>query len=573
MSYPFFLLNSMLFLLVTWVVVAGVQAGWGFLVTRLWQSHDGTSWQRAFWVGFGVLLVFLQLWHLFLPITPMTTAIVVLIGAGGVLIPVQKSGWRGIVASLPAWGWLAVIGGVAFLAANHALKAPIFYDNGLYHLPTIQWVQRYALVPGLANLYGPYAFNSSYFLGVALWDGVIEAFMGAQILHGMLTLALVIEGVQALAHAFATRRLRPSSLFAILLLYPVINLMFDPLAHYLSGPTPDYPVWLLSLKLGMEGVRFLESPTSEMPRFWSIVLLALVLITIKLSGAVFAAGLLLILLLKVWQREGRLSKSLLIPLTVLGMLTIAPWMVRSAFLSGYLLYPTTFGGLPVAWRVADEQAIEDTNDVRAWSRYPVVGSRWQEVLGNWEWFPSWRGDFWRTRGIKAAIVLGASAWGMVLLPAGVRRRLPSAVRRLLWWSLPSIAALLFWFFTAPSVRYAPPYLWLLAMGGVVALYESFPLGKSRMARFLAYRAAPLLAAGAILLLTLFSFGGQWQSERGRIPTTEVRPFSTLSGLILYVPTADELCWNAPLPCTPYPNANLRLREAGNLGGGFTVEPP
>ncbi|MGH7657841.1 MAG: hypothetical protein ACREL6_06365, partial [Gemmatimonadales bacterium] len=44
-----------------------------------------------------------------------------------------------------------------------------------------------------------------------------------------------------------------------------------------------------------------------------------------------------------------------------------------------------------------------------------------------------------------------------------------------------------------------------------------------------------------------------------------------SGLILNTPARGMLCWDAPLPCTPHPAPNLRLRRPGDLGGGFVTD--
>jgi hypothetical protein len=49
---------------------------------------------------------------------------------------------------------------------------------------------------------------------------------------------------------------------------------------------------------------------------------------------------------------------------------------------------------------------------------------------------------------------------------------------------------------------------------------------------------------------------------------------TLSGLPVYVPAQGNQCWDAPLPCTPYFDESLRLRNLRNdssLRSGFTSE--
>ncbi len=558
--------DDMAVLLAAWSVVALTHYGWGVWVGRLAQGRAPISPTAAFWGGFVGIVVFLQLWHLWLPITGITTGIVIAIGGAGLLVQ------RGALPARPAWVWLAVATVLALLLANHALRPAIFYDNGLYHIPTVAWIKQFPIVIGLGNVYGPLAFNNSYFLPVALWDGVVAGLLGSQLLNGLLTLALALEGLNALAQMIAARRVTPPLLLSALLLYPLINLAFDPLANYLSGPTTDYVVWVLTLKAGIEAFRILDSATADSSRFVSLVVLASGLITLKLSAAVFAAVLLMVVgITLVWRRWLPLRR-MIGTFAVVGALTIAPWMVRTALVSGYLLYPTTVGGLPVAWRVADEQALEDTNDVRAWSRYPVVGSRWQEVLSNDDWFESWQVNFWQTRGIRLSLLVGVVAWGIVGVAAVLRQRLPATVRHLLLWLLPSLASVLFWFVSAPSPRYVPVYFWLIAMGGVVGLLASLPAAERLAERVFAVRSIEYAAAAGLLVLMVASHGFQWQRERVPLPAVEVRRFTTFSGLELYVPTADDLCWDAPLPCTPYPNGNLRLREPGNMGAGFTVRP-
>ena len=52
---------------------------------------------------------------------------------------------------------------------------------------------------------------------------------------------------------------------------------------------------------------------------------------------------------------------------------------------------------------------------------------------------------------------------------------------------------------------------------------------------------------------------------------ELMTFVTKSGLEIYTPTKRDQCWDAPLLCAPYPDADLRLREKGNMRRGFMVD--
>jgi hypothetical protein len=49
--------------------------------------------------------------------------------------------------------------------------------------------------------------------------------------------------------------------------------------------------------------------------------------------------------------------------------------------------------------------------------------------------------------------------------------------------------------------------------------------------------------------------------------------TTRSGLLLRVPAEGAQCWGMQLPCTPYPQDNLRLRRKGDIAGGFVLDGP
>jgi hypothetical protein len=58
------------------------------------------------------------------------------------------------------------------------------------------------------------------------------------------------------------------------------------------------------------------------------------------------------------------------------------------------------------------------------------------------------------------------------------------------------------------------------------------------------------------------------------PITEAHTFTTRSGLVLYVPLNNiTLCWDMKLPCTPWPQAGLKLRREGVLESGFILDEP
>jgi len=57
-----------------------------------------------------------------------------------------------------------------------------------------------------------------------------------------------------------------------------------------------------------------------------------------------------------------------------------------------------------------------------------------------------------------------------------------------------------------------------------------------------------------------------------VKTAELTTYVTNGGLALYVPKTGTKCWDSPLPSTPYPRPDLRLRRPGDLASGFVIDP-
>ena len=107
-------------------------------------------------------------------------------------------------------------------------------------------------------------------------------------------------------------------------------------------------------------------------------------ITLKLT-----AGVLLLLLLKPAYelfKERRYREIVLCLLT--GLFVLAPWMLRTAFLSGYLLYPfPALDVLHVDWKIDAAAAALDAAEIKTWGR--GLNNAALAGLPVKEWFPHW----------------------------------------------------------------------------------------------------------------------------------------------------------------------------------------
>jgi hypothetical protein len=143
---------------------------------------------------------------------------------------------------------------------------------------------------------------------------------------------------------------------------------------------------------------------------------------------------------------------------------------------------------------------------------------------------------------------------------------------------PYAVAVLAWFVTAPDPRFLGSALWICA-GALLAANparEVLPDRAPRSRRILSGTAA-LCGVGFLAFIGYMgsTVGGAFIPPgplQGRYPlrTVETKPFRTESGLILHVPIKGDQCWEAPLPCTPYPAPRLGLRNEHAPYGGFEL---
>src|SRR5688500_16524798 len=139
-----------------------VSLGVGFAIERrmLGDTADPLS---ALVTGLICLTCAASWLSLIVPLAGWTLAATSGAGIGLLVLPQTRERLR-----MPAWGWAWLVGtaAVAYLAAG----PPLVYDTGFYHAQAVRWINEYPAVPGLANLHGRLAFNSSWFVWGALWD-------------------------------------------------------------------------------------------------------------------------------------------------------------------------------------------------------------------------------------------------------------------------------------------------------------------------------------------------------------------------------------------------------------------
>jgi hypothetical protein len=539
----------------------------------------------AFWIGFAATICFLQIWHLFLAITWRALLIVVLCGAAGlwwnrtllaawVRTLTRNNLTPAILFTLLAAAWVA----------NHSAGPPTAFDSAMYHAPAVRWYTSYPVVLGLGNLHDRLAFNTSSLLYDAMLECGPWVGRASHVANGLLVLVLLLQILTSAVRAFRARgdNMAPY-LFDLVLLPPVLAIV---VSEDISSFTTDVPPAIVLFVACSQAYRLLSMRCSELLTASSavvLVILAVLAATLKASY-ILMAGLLVLTAAASLIRQA--SKPVIVRAgkwsVAIAVFGIVPWIINSVLLSGYPLYPSTFGGLPVDWKVPEDLATAQRLWIAAHARHSIAdGFMW---VGPWlkhilHW--SYNNEVGQAGSGILGVLIPLSIVVVSLLAAVVvgRKRLAVCLQNNGWWLIPVCdLATLFWFLVAPGPRFGFAILWSLA---AVCVAQSIGLYRPWVRRL----ALPVaLAMACIPLIFPLPQSDVLRSLIARsfitpgpdhglypYPKPELSRFTTQSGLMLYVPVNDNRCYDAPLPCTPHPAPNVVLIEGADGRPKFITE--
>ena len=501
----------------------------------------------ALWSGLAAALAFLQVWHLAWPVGAAALAVLAALSAAG--LARGRAHARAWLAGLRRNPWaFGLVLAVLILVADRALGPPLGSDSGGYHLTSVRWSADHALAPGLANLNHRLGYTSSHFLHAALLDVGPLRFRSHHAASGLL-LGLLLAQLLAQASRVQGER-RVVDLAAVLLVPAALAQTLRPAA---SSPSPDLAVFVLGAVLGLRLLAFCE--TRERSDGLAVVTLAAALLTVKLSALGLAAAAAVVAL--------RAAPALALPAAAVSAAFLLPWMARNVLLTGYAAYPLPALALSVPWRIPDAERAAHLGWIRSWARAPGLPA--DQVLNGTDWIGPWAQSLLANRidVLAPLVVLAAGLIGLSLAPRGETRCFPAL--------LAPLAGIAFWLATAPDLRFLGASLWLLAAFTAAIAAARHGRRGAAAVLVLGFGASLAVLAGAArrgaLVLRPDPVHGFHPT-----PPASVVPFTTRSGLVLWVPQEAGNCWYAPLPCTPEPRADLRLRRPGELGSGFVRDP-
>ena len=564
---PLPLVELLAFLVLSFAALSGWGVAFGAALGR---SRTRTVGIGEFWLGYLLSMVAVEFLNLLIPIDWRFSLIFYL---AGIVLFIQgqtqkrRYQWDCMPRfSGPVW-MTRILHAVSLcfvvLACYWAMALPINEDSWTYHFQSIRWINEYPIVPGLGNLHGRLAFNQSHFGFLALlnffpyWNKGYAAGGLLLLLGGLFT-----------ATSLILRDIPFKKLLFILLL-----VVIEPMAKYSASPSPDFAVSLIQIVGAIYLLYVLQPGSTDTPQretdFLVVICMGAALCSLKLSGLVFAVAL---GCAAIWSmRSSSLSNKKLLTrvffiLTFFGLLHL----FRGTITSGVPLYPSTLGSFwHFDWSVPIDRIHNEAGWIYSCAR---TGSPCKEpalVMQDWSWIHSW----WTSRvpdNAKTVFFASMAATGVTIW-ANFKKGEPAdiALARDGLLMAPFFCAMVFWFFSAPDVRFLGRLLELmfaLSMWTMVCSLDrlwgsafadwaqQFSIARqvSRYFNFTVF---------FVCLMLIFCVR-LWPVPRLTWPTLPeaVTTMVTSEGGVSVQIPSDGSCWFNALPCSPSADPKLQYRQ-------------
>jgi hypothetical protein len=462
---------------------------------------------------------------------------------------------------------------IAFFALRTG-SLGLTYDAGLYHLQASEWLRNEPVVFGLANLHGRFGFNSSWLANVTLFRTEGVDLNGAMIAGQIILLLTLVFFLKPVVSSSSIVREPLSSSFAVFALLIFLYLVKSNDFVFSTWILTDAPAQLLCVISAYMFIRHDErlkrgdNTAKDQILLWVLVSYA---VTIKLSILPM-----IILPIIATTNEFSLRRNYRTTLVAVGLSSIflAIWVVRNILISGCVVYPVAFSCIEsLPWAIDPKQAIMEKNWIVSWARRP--GQFYDENLSSWSWFSGWWLQHVGLTLWTYFISITATTVSMALAiqykyskpnTTSQSALLPQSNRAIFNLVLTLFIGIGFWFFTAPDFRFGFSYFLVLALlpgAYILKLVISYlPQYLFRIANGILVL---LFVYYSLVLLKYSDQNALWLSASDAIPVVDLKS-EKMGSTDVSSPVTGDQCWLAPLPCTPYPNANetVSIRDSRNL---------
>ncbi|MBR5597744.1 MAG: hypothetical protein IKW30_10110 [Lachnospiraceae bacterium] len=359
-----------------------------------------------------------------------------------------------IVFSWEGFFFFCMILAIAFFTS----RGNFHTDTNIYHAQNIRLYEEYGIIKGMANLQLHYGYNSLYLAFAAIMS---LSWLLPWSLHTTTGFIEIILCLYALHHLKGFRKhtvhLEDAGCVAILL-YAFVNVTGS------MSPATDYPTMFLTIYMITVWLRAIEK-RAHYCVYALLSVFGVFLGTMKLSAIAMAFVVIYPACILIQKKKW---KEIVIYIGM-GILVLAPYLIRNVILSGWLIYPfEAIDIFDVDWKVPLEYLLVDANQIKVWGRclYNVA----LIDMPMKEWIPIWLEHQERYEqmlllaNIVSLVLSGYSIFYQWLKKLEIRTEL-----LVLYIGLLTSAVL--WFVMAPFIRYGLGFLLVLPILGIAVWFD------------------------------------------------------------------------------------------------------
>lgn len=437
-----------------------------------------------------------------------------------------------------------------------ALCTPILYDFGLYHLQSMSWTEQYPVIPGLGNLHGRLAFNSSSLLLNTLFSyhpGHFKVFFSINSLSLLVLTLYIIKKI-----AETTQK----ALKVVLL--SLLTLTVYQFGETASSTSTDFLPQLLIIVFFLKWIFYTEEKKTTKSFLINFPFLITVYtsfcITLKLSSATFLLVLLLSLIYLIQIKQWKIFSLMIL----IGVLFAIPFLTRFIILSGYLIYPyPSIDIFSFDWKMPIHLVELERDLAYSWARLPGVNKDIVLKMHFFEWLPHWYKYYpiYNSLMYISAIVISIASFFYFLY----QRKKEQIIMQCI-----ILSGIFFNILTAPDIRFTSGFI----IVGIFLLFFDNHI-------YSYVKASVLILISLFAFITLnksfnklrdnrnkeqklrYSFIFKSEHNDAKINFQE----KSIDNITIYVPIKSDRCFDKELPCTPYFNNNIELRNK-DLRDGF-----
>ena len=429
------------------------------------------------------------------------------------------------------------------------------YDTKLYHAQNIQWIQKFAVVPGLGNFQPQFGFNNLFFPITALFSLDIANFCGISPVLLYPFNGIMISLLFLKIGFFIRTELAVNNWWRAAFYILIFGFCFTLFPRALNSPAPDYICAVIIIYTFL----VLEKNNFNLSTYHCLFFSALISTAIVFKLSALLLGILLLPLIRI---NHTYKKTMLI--IGLACFIGLPFIIRNYYLTGYLIFPFPYIDLfNPEWKIPYEIVDFEKLVVTSWAKVPNSNPTQIGAMPFFTWFQTW----WEAKDLIWKPILLANTLSLFSILIFLKKEKTQFA--LLQGVV--LINLLFWFYNAPDPRFAFGFLFIGASLSICSFLLIGDLWKYLTERL-------LLTVFALFLIFSLNFHKLYLKDFLLNPITWVIPKGlapsnlkkVTTNFTYSMPIRPSLCHNSGIPCTTRPLGYIELRDSSDMQKGFKL---